>query len=881
MKYFLFDDDWELLNVPYMGGPQPENTINKATNLVVPVNAPQYTKKATWTPAWVSTDTAKLVCITADDVTAADLNADFDAEQKLWYGRVVRTSHEKDTVYLACEEIVSRLLRKSIPQEDNVVTVDGDDEFTILSFPTLRDEIELVDAAGNAVTFDADEHNGRAVVITNQVNSKATRWYPTASAVSGAGAGGGYSNVNCDDDDWAGVYAIDKVGAGNARTYWDLTYAVPRFPAGGFTFYAKYCFQLEPTCSDAPRGGVAEYTYNQQFTAPLIQIYNYVTAGWITLKTISAQEQQVQDFCISTLGGIAPFKHPDTIRFTIAENQDIGGTFYDWTDFYDSTNQCMKIRFDTGEYEHGGTGKYQAGCYLWYTYIETQPYSHAPVEFRIVDTKDDDKLELAEDASVYDTLTNKLSIGDKVRILLNDEEWLEDYISTLARKVDAINAPTSTKPTLFSLDYKPVSQNIDDIRARNAWYWYLTRATTSGKPDMNFVEKATPVDNGLSIVPHDHDGDAITIDNDAFNKVSQVILKNKTSVGVYPAAPDPSDLPELVLNRNDIPDAYLEEIATAIYGQRDSVPDILKVAIKTVSINEVTGSDVTEETFESYAENEDKWGDTLLTGTVCAARGSAALTVVTEGGTKRLKHLQNGEAGTNRAFEISISTPLSASHAGKVIYYTFRGDTNGYCTHYWGDSAGTWYFIIGVDPTTGKFYCYDHATNDVVTAGGTDAAYAADTDYAMEIHIVDTTHFYLVINGTTYNHAGANYVTYNTNVLGTVNGLLWYDWGSYGVAATYLDDMSFSWMSSDTYEDVSYAVQAAPADKFHVGANLHVHGCPTTLDGVDYQVNDDFVIAAMKWLHDGRVELSLGFDDVTTESVDETIDKILVRHAND
>jgi hypothetical protein len=879
MKYFLFDDDWELLNVPYMGGPQPENTINKATNLVVPVNAPQYSKKATWTPAWVSSDDAKLVCITADDVTAADLNADFDAEQKLWYGRVVRTSHEKDTVYLACEEIVSRLLRKSIPQEDNVVTVDGDDEFTILSFPTLRDEIELVDAAGNAVTFDADEHNGRAVVITNQVNSKATRWYPTASAVSGAGAGGGYSNVNCDDDDWAGVYAIDKVGAGNARTYWDLTYAVPRFPAGGFTFYAKYCFQLEPTCSDAPRGGVAEYTYNQQFRAPLIQIYNYVTAGWITLKTISAQEQQVQDFCISTLGGIAPFKHPDTIRFTIAENQDIGGTFYDWTDFYDSTNQCMKIRFDTGEYEHGGTGKYQAGCYLWYTYIETQPYSHAPVEFRIVDTKDDDKLELAEDASVYDTLTNKLSIGDKVRILLNDEEWLEDYISTLARKVDAINAPTSTKPTLFSLDYKPVSQNIDDIRARNAWYWYLTRATTSGKPDMNFVEKATPVDNGLSIVPHDHDGDAITIDNDAFNKVSQVIVKNKTAVGMYPAAPDASDLPELVLNRNDIPDAYLTEIATAIYGQRDSVPDILKVAIKTVSINEIQ---YYFEGFGSYAA-----GTNIKTApytywnnwnALCAAHGTHTCFTFVESSGKSLFTKSVAEAPVDAYLSYFIATAAAA--AG---WYEFKLHLESL------PSAGSYSFDFYNDglsllqpfriSSAGALVTYDNLT--VCTL----ATLVVHTDYTIRVTLDDNLHFHVSINGVDESSHAVDGVHFHnfSNTAAWVKRLYIGTLGA-NTGSWILDDIVTSWATAGPdsyYEDISYAVQSAPDNKFHAGASLHVHGCPTTLGGVDYQINDDFVIAAMKWLHDGRVELSLGFDDVTTESVDETIDKILVRHAND
>jgi hypothetical protein len=106
--------------------------------------------------------------------------------------------------------------------------------------------------------------------------------------------------------------------------------------------------------------------------------------------------------------------------------------------------------------------------------------------------------------------------------------------------------------------------------------------------------------------------------------------------------------------------------------------------------------------------------------------------------------------------------------------------------------------------------------------------------------------------------------------------------GAYNNIDNYFDDIVTSWATAGPDEGgISVAAQGDNAAVFHAGAKLHVHAAPTTKGGVDYQIDADFVIRAIKWLHDGCAELTLGFDDASSLSPNEVVDQILSRHAHD
>jgi hypothetical protein len=108
----------------------------------------------------------------------------------------------------------------------------------------------------------------------------------------------------------------------------------------------------------------------------------------------------------------------------------------------------------------------------------------------------------------------------------------------------------------------------------------------------------------------------------------------------------------------------------------------------------------------------------------------------------------------------------------------------------------------------------------------------------------------------------------------------------------YMDNIDASWTISqppdvaipvhleidDICNDGTVNVRDAAPDILAPGSLVHLHACPTTRGGVDYQVDGDFPIRAIKWRHDEGALVDLGFAEARVQSPEEWLDGILTRH---
>jgi hypothetical protein len=73
--------------------------------------------------------------------------------------------------------------------------------------------------------------------------------------------------------------------------------------------------------------------------------------------------------------------------------------------------------------------------------------------------------------------------------------------------------------------------------------------------------------------------------------------------------------------------------------------------------------------------------------------------------------------------------------------------------------------------------------------------HAQNVDYVCELDIVDTTHYNVIVNGTTYNNSGNHYLTYNNQAMTHIGKIQSFSWED----QTYtLDDISCSWITATT-----------------------------------------------------------------------------------
>lgn len=110
--------------------------------------------------------------------------------------------------------------------------------------------------------------------------------------------------------------------------------------------------------------------------------------------------------------------------------------------------------------------------------------------------------------------------------------------------------------------------------------------------------------------------------------------------------------------------------------------------------------------------------------------------------------------------------------------------------------------------------------------------------------------------------------------------LLGYATGVYPAVSAISDDFTIP-LRSVQVSETTYAVRDAPDDKFHVGAKIHVHACPTTKGGVDYQLDQDSVIREKEWTQDEKCIIKCGYAEAVYNSSQQTMDQVLKRLSHD
>jgi hypothetical protein len=561
---------------------------------------------------------------------------------------------------------------------------------------------------------------------------------------------------------------------------------------------------------------------------PTIQFYNFATSTWDTFETIT-----------TTVNDIL------THYFSITRN------------YYNATNNVIRVRVDGGR---GQCASVKQSCvYLQYACIQYTPgNSHIDLEYAI-DSVSGSVVTLKAGNPVEDLV----NAGDNVLILYKESEWVEtqldDYCSSY---LDIAATPASTKPTFSEKNYISVEQDIQAIMTRNKWYMYLGRKTTSGP----------------KVALH------------AFDKVCQVVVKNKTTVGKYPTSPTANDLPELVLTRTDIPSQYLAEIAQAIYEQRNSIAWIPELEIRSLLINEMTGyTDIEtvpliDEDFENFdaekirdAHGWNAWTEDTSCFFHSDTHGDSQNDVGhwkdwNEGGT--ILPVWSFTAHTMVAGEyVEFDFDCVASHVNGGLNLSVQKG-----------AAGAHEYIMFAFVCDDHLLCIDNAGYTEAAVGTTFAGKRVILRYTM---VSDTTYkIAYSIDGSAF----ADTATFSTYVLRQFSLCQATNVGLYGQGSTtgeyIFHHVDLSWTTEETggdpiYEDVEHDVQVAHDDKFHVGALAHVHACPSTPGGTDYKIDGDYVINEIEWTPENTCKLRFGFSDTEKQSVDEKLNQILERISNE
>jgi hypothetical protein len=297
----------------------------------------------------------------------------------------------------------------------------------------------------------------------------------------------------------------------------------------------------------------------------------------------------------------------------------------------------------------------------------------------------------------------------------------------------------------------------------------------------------------------------------------------------------------------------------------------LKAKIRTIQINEVTGSiSIPDEDFESYDVTDD-----IVAESAAWTWGVAGSATFTCQAGKVGRFASDGANRTQALF--TFPTP-SASSPGTSWWVStkFKGPASG---------GIDWFVFLDDGPrfrvrmdSDHQFYIWNDGS-----WSGPHSSWAAGTDYILKVVPISATTYDIHVNGTKIGDTCNNSTTAGHQVVSmAIDNYNYLAGGQYEVSVD-IDDVDVSWTvdSEDIYEYVSHPVQTAHPDKFHAGAELHVHAAPTTKGGTDYQIDDDFVIRDIKWCHDGCAELELGFDDSSAKAPEEIVAEVLSRHAHD
>lgn len=784
-----------------------------------------------------------------DAITADNLNTDFDATEKIWLGKLTNIIHGSSRAILQLEQWHAQFLREVIEENNNVV-----ETVYIKSFLTARDTIECVTTIEGAVSpaWVGNEHAGRGCRIIARDGEKIERFCPSNDAITPEKALDNYSenyaaldNLMDSKDIAINAYNALEVDEDTASFYIEFEVSVKRHPkidgVLNIVFYVKW-----------RRQGAGDDAWVTDYY-PSIYLYNFTDAVYELVASLS-DASPLQDY----------WDNSPAQRFSI------NITSSNMKNYYDTTNELIKIKIDSGCYDEGGANPYSGTIEMRTLRAFVQMYEdHEPKEFKIVvsDVLSDDDLELEVDSGTYDTITEFLNYGDTVKILYQNKEWLEEQINDQALDLNAIEMPsTFTVPTFTVMNDKQIYLNINEILEHEKWEYYTTRKTYNGKPKLIGFEKSSPPDYGLSIWPENLHGTDIQYGINYLDKVRQVKVRNKTNLGVYPASAPLSNFPVAAITRKDLPTSYLEIVAQALYEQRDSIEPDLMARIYSLMI--------TDENFERYILGQ-KITDVSTYWSPLAGdneNGTSITYFITHKtalhGYNWLK-LHDFSGVANIELKQMLLSVNPDNDAGSMTFEIFPEDP-GAGINMWaniilnegGDAAGNIRIHLTFRLETGHVWYFDGTNHD------TGLILNIDQINELIITQTSTTKFSLTLNGTT--------VTNLNNENAVITGI---DRVHYTTIVANSGDLNFwiNFMYTSWNDGGFHNIQDVPSTKFHEGATMSIHGIPSLKGGIDYTVNEYIVIRELNWGTDKSTEIKLGYAEASRRSIAEIIQEAIIR----
>ncbi len=825
--------DWHLVNATMDIYDDIVDTINGGTEVKVRVDMAQFSGLATFTKAWIGADTAVLLVATDVGVTEATMNADFDAVTKFFYGRITRVEHHANYVILKAKQMVAKWLGEPIQNATNAVS-------TTKSFVTGRNATTVTVA--NATSIGAAANRGLRLTWNSVSPSAEQTELHNANTVaykSGLGSSSGTGTIaNLDADDGSDCMYCEYHASADVHAYCEIRFgSLMYFPPreGSMKITLDYCMFND---LNADYGGTT-------IVANSVTAYNVKTGAWDVLVSDDKT-------------------YPEhTVTFALSN------------DYIDTTNYDMvKIKVDGGRYQ-GGTYKHSS-FYIDYAKLDYTPgYQHDPIEYKITDVTGN--VITIDDGNPLSDWTN---IGDAATVLYTEKEFLEDdtvyglsqdkYDSTLSC---THFVPATIKPTYSLFRWGAINNFATSVNRRNGTFYYPTRHTTGGEYDIYF--RATGEDTGLTINPSCTDGEDFSDAFDRDDKCRAVVVQNKetwaarSSVGDHlgtslSAALPSNGLQAIPLNTPELPDNYLLDYATSYYDYRNEIGDDIVVPVRTVLINDdvehfnayPSGTSIDDSPQWAPYTGDDSDGTTIYAKFLDTSAAFHVDDGLTDSVVKLYTFPTASAATGTHSVMIDLDTHFDADSACNMDIILADGSAN----------VGIWFEITGTEST--KVLKVLSSVDGWHTTTGADVSGRCQFNITMDLD-AQTFTFYQWLEGVWTAIA----VQGGYNTLFAATGAITYmaTFVEKGLNDTYFYDITPSWGGIGT------AVRSAADDKLHVGALVHLHAAPTTKTGIDYQIDDDYIIRSIKWTKDRQAVLSLGNAIATAQSPEQMMDEILTR----
>jgi hypothetical protein len=799
-----------------------------------------------------------IVC-TKDSVVASDLDLgrDFDLVEKVFMGRLVQMTQFENNAILQVERYNAAFSREPILEENNKI----DEEYQIDAFVDV-DEIDCIISGGGTPTWVNDEHNLRGLRIINGIITQ-------VRAVLAANPSGTYSGFGSlvianyafsqSDSEPQQTNSVPTQST-TASEFW-LDYVVPidRYPDREFKLYIKLNFS-----------GWLGIGFLTQVKAPWIKLYE---SDGTTLSSI------IKTWNTDNEHGRGTFDNANILEIEITEEN--------WETYYDADNEQLKFQIYSGVYDTGQSpaNKYNSFVGVYWLYVDYRNgITHDPIEVKILDTTAPDNLLLNFVSGEYDLKTNFINRSDILQILYNSKEWIENFLINYVIDIFSLEVDyRSSIPSYQLMKDKSVHLNLNEIVDNEAWEYFMTRTTYWRKPKIVFFDKDKPPNRGIDIFQNDIKS-SITYVLNFLDQFRQVRARNKTDLGTFPAFTTLSPYPVGVVNRKDLPTAYLQDVAQSKFSQRDEIEpdleiDIWKHQTKAEPGFDFEGLEINSEIFDNW-----RW---LILNEFDYVDGTVDSKVVSKGGSQQVKLKKNDVLSELRLRFDCIDSPEIIGSQGYIISFDATVDAAGTGTDRYTEirmiqslgSTGHPYrdLVLQENEKMLAIRILHDGTNKIQYLNDSDVwtdtglTITLTTKHTIDMELTTATTFRIRID------AGSWQGPFNQRFAwrSCMDYIEFYMPTGCAAMEIWFDNIAIDWGSV-----IEYAALDSPACKLHEGALVYLNLIPSLKkpDSVDYSVVDRMVIREMVWNEDSSLKLRLGFaEDIRRSENELLLDSILRR----